>query len=1192
MKFRDLYLKELDRTVNPAVSASDLDEATIKVEIGEYVFTPEIINHLYKILSNIRKNEGSHTGIWINGYYGSGKSHFLKYVNYCLSPNHGAEALKRLSEAVASYKPMELNVEEGEMNDLVRWYTTRAKVDSVMFNIGTVHDANSNQKSVFTQVFWNEFNGMRGLNKTHLALAQYLEKALVDDGKYEEFLEYVASKGYDWKRNINRFSGSKLDLALQMAAEIDPHLSIEAIRKRVIDKDVNISVEAFAEELKEYVEQHNNKDYRIVFFVDEISQFIDGREGILLQLQEVVTRVCEVCNSQVWFACTAQQDLSQVIESCNIAATSESFGKIMGRFEVRASLQGTSPEYITQKRILDKKGEVEIKLEQMFELDKAKLDAQFVLPTTYQAFKTAKDFADYYPFVPYQFQLIMKVLDSFTKMNYVDKQVKGNERSLINITFSIAKETADMEVGEFISFDRFFGAMFQGSMQHLGQRAIANAREALKMVEGEDKQDFYRRVVNVLFMVCNLADEDKQQFSATIDNVVTLLMTKMDASKAAIKNDVAGVLAFLMDKAVIRKVKTETGSEIYEFYTEEESKVAQIISNQTVDSNTFSEELYTIISNHFGVLNNKATYGTRSFNVGANVDGKTYLSNNADMMIDFLTTAGNESPEQFSLNNPANHLVFFLYPLLKENQELRNNFLHYCRVQRFSKEPAISEERQRTKLIFDQRAKELYKKEILPQFQLILDACPIISGQNVLSASDLGTTKRADRYKVALNHHLDNLYPYAKLVDIAEVPNTAQELSNKALRAIESSVIDLPLSNIEKKVKDYLDRAQHDVSAGDVARNFAKIPYGWSDIATLYVLNELIRRHLYAFNYNNNPHVSREEIARNLVREANRFTIEKAKTISQEVLNLFIESWKHIFNVMTIKGSNDSTELYRECREKDDSALNTLLESYDKLVRKLGNRPFTPTIEKAIDLMKKWSHIRDHAEFFKTIIEARDEAAELFDRCKHINTFSHDQFDNYKMIIEFIDANRDNFSFLTSEQQNAVTSIKEILKDEEPWTKMPSYMKMKRTLEGQLAERKAQLIDAIKAKYNAMFDDLEKYALEVNVPRDKFDNRENAIYKSTHSSNFYALQNNANTGEYYEEQMRKINGAIPPPSQPYTTPATGGEVVKDPVRIRKVVNLNTRSNVLHNEGDVDQYLQRLKEQLMPHIDSGNDVFVN
>ena len=63
--------------------------------------------------------------------------------------------------------------------------------------------------------------------------------------------------------------------------------------------------------------------------------------------------------------------------------------------------------------------------------------------------------------------------------------------------------------------------------------------------------------------------------------------------------------------------------------------------------------------------------------------------------------------------------MYFLYPMFKDNQELRANFLYYCRVQRFAQEPAISEERQRTKMLFQQRAKDLYDKEIKPQFQQI-----------------------------------------------------------------------------------------------------------------------------------------------------------------------------------------------------------------------------------------------------------------------------------------------------------------------------------------------------------------------------------------------------------------------------------------------------------------------------------------
>lgn len=728
MKFKELYSKGLDRKVNPAVSASDLSEDTVMTEIVEYVFTEEIVINLYDILVNIRQNQGSHVGIWINGYFGTGKSHFLKYVSYCLNAHYSEMAFMRLEEAIEEImrnsngmtKLDDHGVSLSEIQALKKWYSTQADVQMVMFNIGDVHDANANQAQAFTTIFWNQFNAQRGYNSFNLALAQYLEKALDDDGKFGEFKDYLKSKGYDWERNISRFAAGRLDLALQMAKEVDPTLATDVIRTKILNNDINVSVESFAAEMKEYIDAKHNRNFRLLFFVDEVSQFIGEHRDLLLQLQSLVKRLEEVCESRVWIACTAQQTLEEVVSHVGGSTTNpeDEVGKILGRFEVRASLQGTSPEYITQKRILDKKGEAEVMLADMYAKDKAKLDAQFVLPSTYKTYRDKDNFVAYYPFVPYQFQLIKKVLDSFETMNYVDKQVKGNERSLINITYSIARETQDMEVGEFIPFDKFFGAMVQGSMQHLGQRAFENARQALDVIEDEKKQAFYRRVVYILFMICNLKEEDKQQFSATIDNVVTLLMSKVDASKAAIKQEVSAVLAYLIDKAVIRKVKTDAGSEIYEFFTEEESKVAQIIKNQQVDSNTYSDELRNIFFAHFGNPSNKEQFATRSFTVGISIDGRNYLSNNADIQVDFVTTASTDNPDQyaFSLNNSpqGTHLVFFLYPLFKENQELRANFLYYCRVQRFAQEPAISEERQRTKEIFKQVPRNFTKRKSSP----------------------------------------------------------------------------------------------------------------------------------------------------------------------------------------------------------------------------------------------------------------------------------------------------------------------------------------------------------------------------------------------------------------------------------------------------------------------------------------------
>ena len=160
MKFKDLYERGLDRKVNPAVSASDLSEETVHTEIEEYVFTQEIIVNLYNILTNIRLNQGSHVGIWINGYYGvgiwingyygSGKSHFLKYASYCLSGKYSKKAFDRLIDATQQMllgdkdiSALEIaGVSLSDLRDLQNWYENKADVEMVMFNIGDVHDAN------------------------------------------------------------------------------------------------------------------------------------------------------------------------------------------------------------------------------------------------------------------------------------------------------------------------------------------------------------------------------------------------------------------------------------------------------------------------------------------------------------------------------------------------------------------------------------------------------------------------------------------------------------------------------------------------------------------------------------------------------------------------------------------------------------------------------------------------------------------------------------------------------------------------------------------------------------------------------------------------------------------------------------------------------------------------------------------
>jgi len=85
MKIKDLFSKDIDRQINPAVVVSKQDQQTVDTEIEEYVFTTTITENLYKYLNTLTNSKQDKTGIWINGFYGSGKSHFIKYIYYCHS---------------------------------------------------------------------------------------------------------------------------------------------------------------------------------------------------------------------------------------------------------------------------------------------------------------------------------------------------------------------------------------------------------------------------------------------------------------------------------------------------------------------------------------------------------------------------------------------------------------------------------------------------------------------------------------------------------------------------------------------------------------------------------------------------------------------------------------------------------------------------------------------------------------------------------------------------------------------------------------------------------------------------------------------------------------------------------------------------------------------------------------------------
>ena len=1192
MKLKDLYSKPINRAVNPAVSATKFDPETERIEIQEYVFTDEIINGLFRILDAIKNNKPyDHVGIWIDGYYGSGKSHFLKYLDYCITPSTREDAVSRLLDAVKAIDPLDekhnLNFDYDELLSIANWLK-RATIDTCIFNLETSYDNSTDKKKTFLHVFWNEFNGKRGFNKFNITLAQNLEKPLAEKGVFEAFKERIAEEGGDWNDPgmAADLIDNELDWVLDIAKELAPTLSVDSIRERIIKRDTNMSIDRFGMELASYLKDKGD-DYRLILLADEVSQFINKERDRYLNLQEIITKLSEACDNKVWVACTAQQDLSEIMDDCHIAEEKDKEGKIKGRFEVKVSLKGTQPEVITQKRILDKKEEVKPELAALYNKYKAGFDLQFKLPTSYSSYETQDDFVDYYPFVPYQFKLIMQVFNSFLNLGYVAKEVKGNERSIIKVIHSTAKTNADAELGKFISFDELYNNMFEEGLQARGQKAVDNALRMARTYQTDrpERTRLAVRVANVLFMICNISQTDQLVFPATLDNVTSLLINDMETPRLNIKNEVEKVIEFLCDNNIIRREQGKQGApETYAFYSEEEMKVAQLIQSQVVDNNTQAEQLKEIFNRYITALRNKEQYKTRSFSVGLTIKQRTFLSNNPDVQVEFVMDADYESAEQLALQNSnVNRMVYYVGPQYRDNKRLYNAFYWYCQANRYMATPVTSEDNKKTRDEFEKRANELYDGIIRKEFEKILDTCPIVSGLSVIDEAELGQKRGNDRYRVAMDKHLSSIYTKANLVDYPSMPRTTEQLKKAILRNVNPGDYDgmnAVLTDAEHEVEIYLNKQFAEVNVSDVLAKFTKAPYGWDNICTLYIINELVRRHNRDYSYANNPNVETSTVANRIVSESNKFTLRQAKVISPQIIQNFIAAWKEIFGISAVPSSTDSTQLFRACRDIESvHSLAKFIKGYKDIEQQIAGYQFCQPIREAIELFESWLNERDTLKFFNLVIAAKDEAKVLIDKCKEVVQFTHDQLDTYKQLIQFQDDNQYNFPFVPMEMQGAVTDFNKLKNDPWPISGLRGYIKLQRQLSGIMDGVREELREKIKAAYNDMFDYLKQVADKQHVPESVLSDRETVIRVKTTPTNILVLQNNANTDTFYQEQVDKIMSYNPP-----LPPGGEGDGKPEPPktpdkRIRKA-SLQTKTKLpITNAEDIERYLEGLRQQL-------------
>ena len=508
-QLRSLFEKPIERHIEGVIKADD--ESDLLSEVSEYVVTKEIAKRLDEFLGAYLAG-GTTNGVWIAGFFGSGKSHLLKILSLIL------ENRMLGSTRVADLFLPKLTEEPMLKADLEK--AIKIPSQSVRFNIDQKADLIAkDQTDALLAVFVKVFNELRGYYPKQGYIAE-VEADLDLRKLFGVFKDnYRTEAGRAWEEDRDVVHTLENEAFARAYAKATGMAYTEALQ--VLDRKQStyrVSIESFAESVKSWLDRQH-KDFRLNFFVDEVGQFVGTNSKLMLNLQTVAETLATKCQGRAWIFVTSQGDLATILG--DLGTSANDFTKIQGRFKTLLNLTSQDVAEVICRRLLAKNPTHPPALTKLFETEKNNLKTLFQFgdsSRTYRTFKSEEDFCGFYPFHPYQFELLQASLISLSKHNFfTGRQRSIGERSMLGILQDVVKSIAAEPIGRLATFDRMFEGIRNALRADL-QNAIQTAERNLG-----GSTVLSVRLLKALFLL-----KFVKEFKPTPRNLAVLLIDRCD----------------------------------------------------------------------------------------------------------------------------------------------------------------------------------------------------------------------------------------------------------------------------------------------------------------------------------------------------------------------------------------------------------------------------------------------------------------------------------------------------------------------------------------------------------------------------------------------------------------------------------------------------------------------------------------
>ncbi|MEA1919060.1 MAG: BREX system P-loop protein BrxC, partial [Campylobacterota bacterium] len=453
----NLFKKDIHRNIEGVIKADNLTDEAIFQEVDEYVITNDLNKKLDDFFGEYSTTIGKNTqniGVWISGHFGSGKSHLLKILSYILTNE------RKHSDLIGELFLEKIDADDFELkNNINKALNTPS--ETILFNIDQKSDIGSKkQDDAILGVFMKVFNEMRGYYPKFGYIAKF-ESDLDKRGKFDSFkTKFKELSGESWEsgRETIFLEGDNLAKALGSVDDISEKSAADLIDK--YEENYSLSIEEFANDVKEYIAT-KEPNFRLVFFVDEVGQYIGDNTKLMLNLQTIIETLATVCGGQAWVIVTSQSAVDMLVNASS--QMQNDFSKIMGRFKVKLNLTSQNANEVIQKRLLEKTEDGNSDLGVIHNKVKNSLSSIIHFSDRsrqYQNYKDGEHFALVYPFVPYQMDLFQSCITGLSSHSvFQGKHQSTGERSMLDVVQNIAKRISSESIGTIATFDMFFDGL-------------------------------------------------------------------------------------------------------------------------------------------------------------------------------------------------------------------------------------------------------------------------------------------------------------------------------------------------------------------------------------------------------------------------------------------------------------------------------------------------------------------------------------------------------------------------------------------------------------------------------------------------------------------------------------------------------------------------------------------------------------